>query len=139
MDLEDIKLLIDVTQRLGLAELEASKNGVTLRLVREAAPDVSDDQPLSLVATASVPKAAPRPVSQDLLAPLSGVLHLSPAPGAAPFATPGQAIKRGDTLCVIEAMKVFNQVSAERDGVVAAVLLETGVEVEAGQTVMHIT
>ncbi len=139
MDLEDIKSLIDVTQRLGLAELEASKNGVTLRLVREAGPDISDDQPLSFVATASLQKATTKIASPDLLAPLSGVLHLSPAPGAPPFAVPGQAIKRGDTLCIIEAMKVFNQVSAEREGVVAAVLFETGVEVEAGQTVMRIT
>jgi len=72
------------------------------------------------------------------VAPLSGVLHLSPAPGADPFVCVGQAIRVGDTLCIIEAMKVFNAIRAERDGTVAAVLVTSGNEVEAGQMLMRI-
>jgi acetyl-CoA carboxylase biotin carboxyl carrier protein len=79
------------------------------------------------------------PVRADLLAPLSGVLHLSPSPNAAAFVAVGQAIKRGDTLCIVEAMKVFNRVTAERDGLIEAVLVESGSEIEAGQTLMRIT
>ena len=138
MELEDIRSLIGMAQRLGLAELEASKGGMTLRLVREATPTVAAERPRSFLAAGPIDDAAPEPASPDLIAPLSGVLHLSPAPGAPPFVAPGQAVKQGDTLCIIEAMKVFNQVSAERDGTIAAVLFASGVEIEAGQTVMRI-
>ena len=127
-----------MAQRLGLAELEASKGGMTLRLVREATPAVAAEPPVSFLAAGPAEIATPAPVSPDLIAPLSGVLHLSPSPGTPPFVSAGQAVKRGDTLCIIEAMKVFNQVSAERDGTVAAVLFASGDEIEAGQTVMRI-
>jgi len=134
MELEDIRSLIGVAQALGLAELQASKNGVSLRLVREAAP-----APVAFADPAPYRQAPAPRTSADLVAPLSGVLHLAPAPDAPPFVTLGQAVKRGDTLCIIEAMKVFNRVSAEHDGTIRSVLFETGAEIEAGQTVMRIT
>jgi len=133
MELADIKSLIDIVQQLGLAELAASKNGVRLRLVREATPWPT--APAFVSAGLGERTVA---VRADLVAPLSGVLHLSPSPGAAAFVVAGQAIKRGDTLCIVEAMKVFNRVTAERDGVIEAVLVESGTEIEAGQTLMRI-
>eukprot|EP01037_Dinobryon_pediforme_P004258 gene4258-4308_t len=134
MELEDIRSLIAVAENLGLAELDARKNGVTLRLLRDAKAT-----PAHAILRTELPAELPTaPLRADLIAPLSGVLHLAPAPGAPPFATPGQAVKRGDTLCIIEAMKVFNRIAAEQDGVIEAVLFETGAEIEAGQTVMRI-
>jgi acetyl-CoA carboxylase biotin carboxyl carrier protein len=134
MELEDIRSLIAVAENLGLAELDARKNGVTLRLLRDGKA-----RPAHAILQAETPAEIPNaPVRADLIAPLSGVLHLAPAPGATPFAAPGQAVKRGDTLCIIEAMKVFNRIAAEQDGVVEAVQFETGAEIEAGQTVMRI-
>jgi acetyl-CoA carboxylase biotin carboxyl carrier protein len=130
MELEAILSLIDVAERLGLAELSASQGGVTLRLLREARTPAAARPILAATVTA--------PVRADLVAPLSGVLHLSASPGAPPFVTKGQAVKRGDTLCIIEAMKVFSRVAAEQDGTIAAVLFETGAEIEAGQTLMRI-
>jgi len=71
------------------------------------------------------------------LAPLYGVVHLQPTPGEPPFVQAGQAVRAGQTLCVIEAMKVFNEVRAERDATVEAVLVRSGQEVEAGQALFR--
>jgi acetyl-CoA carboxylase biotin carboxyl carrier protein len=131
MDLTHIKALIETMAASDLAELEVSENGWTLRLSR----------------TPSAPAAAPRPrpatltepaPSPDLHAPLSGIVHLQPTPGAPPFVTPGSPIAPGDTLCLIEAMKVFNTIRAERPGTIAAILIETGTDVEAGQPLMRL-
>ncbi len=137
MELEDIKLLIDAADRLAVSALEARKGGVTLRLIRGEQPAVAAQPPAFLVPETGQ-RTTPVFAQADLIAPLSGVLHLSPAPEAPAFVSPGQAVKRGETLCIIEAMKVFSRVSAERDGIVEAVLFETGVEVEAGQILMQI-
>jgi acetyl-CoA carboxylase biotin carboxyl carrier protein len=71
--------------------------------------------------------------SAECLAPLYGVVHLQPTPGEPPFVQAGQTIHAGQTLCVIEAMKVFNEVRAERDATLQEVLVRSGQEVEAGQ------
>jgi acetyl-CoA carboxylase biotin carboxyl carrier protein len=136
MELEDIRSLIGVAERLGLAELVACKAGVTLRLLREGRVDDLRQtlSPLQAQAQAQVPVR----VRGDLVAPLAGVLHLTPAPGAPPFVMQGQAIRRGETLCLIEAMKVFSRIGAEQDGVIEAVLVTSGAEIEAGQTLMRI-
>jgi acetyl-CoA carboxylase biotin carboxyl carrier protein len=108
-----------------------------LRLLREGRAGTA--APAQTILRTETPTKIPiAPIRADLTAPLSGVLHLAAAPGAPPFVAPGQAVKRGDTLCIIEAMKVFNRIAAEQDGVVEAVLFETGAEIEAGQTVMRI-
>ena len=71
-------------------------------------------------------------------APLSGVVYLQPAPGEAPFVQPGQAVKAGQTLCVIEAMKVFNEIPAERAGTVEAFLVTSGQDIDAGQALVRL-
>lgn len=75
--------------------------------------------------------------ARELQAPLYGVVHLQTAPGEPPLVAAGQAVRTGQTLCVIEAMKVFNEVRAEHDGVVDAVLVRSGQEVEAGQPLLR--
>jgi acetyl-CoA carboxylase biotin carboxyl carrier protein len=72
-----------------------------------------------------------------LCAPLYGVVHLSPAPGEAPFVAVGRAVTAGDVVCVIEAMKVFNEVRAEHAGEVAEILVSSGQEVDAGQPLLR--
>ncbi|MBU6499305.1 MAG: biotin/lipoyl-binding protein, partial [Rhodospirillales bacterium] len=87
------------------------------------------------------PAAQPPPAAAaggDLCAPLAGVLHLQSAPGAPPFVREGDAVEAGAVLCVIEAMKVFNTVRAEQAGTIAAILVASGSEVEAGQLLMQI-
>ncbi len=125
MDLPQIKAFIEAMASSDLAEMEARHEGWTLRLVRRGG-----------AAPAPAPVAA-TPAGAELAAPMFGVLHLQPSPGAAPFVLPGQAVRAGQTVCVIEAMKVFNEVPSDRDGVVDAVLAANGGEVEAGQPLLR--
>ncbi len=148
MDLSQIKQLIDAMASSDLAEMSFSHQGWVLRLVRHKSATHRDDgvAPSSDRAPPTPahhpPSAAPKLVSaapqrRELLAPLFGVVHLQPAPGEPAFVQPGQAVQAGQTLCVIEAMKVFNAVLAESDGTVDAVLVESGAEVEAGQPLIR--
>jgi acetyl-CoA carboxylase biotin carboxyl carrier protein len=145
MDAQQIKSFIDAMASSDLAEMEYSQDGWTLRLVRRApASPAGETQPVAAAALTRPAVARPRAApaveatsATDLLAPLYGVVHLGPAPGEAPFVAVGQSVKAGQTLCVIEAMKVFNEVRAERDATVHAVLVTSGEEVEAGQALMR--
>ncbi len=135
MDLDHIKALIEMMAASDLSEMEVSENGWTLRLSRHAAA-VAPAAPV----TRSVPRmaavaAAPSP---DVHAPLAGVVHLQSEPGMPPFVSPGATVAAGDTLCLIEARKVFNTVRAERAGTIGAVLVENGGDVDAGQLLMRI-
>jgi acetyl-CoA carboxylase biotin carboxyl carrier protein len=144
MDLNEIKALIEAMQASDLAEMEVSENGWTLRMVRGADRPVPVDRPAPPPAAppGEAPKAAaheqPAADSGEIRAPLAGIVHLVPSPGEAPFVAPGQAVAVGATLCLIEAMKVFNAVRTERGGTVEAVLVSEEAEVEAGQALMRI-
>jgi len=138
MKQEQIKTLIDALAASDLAELEYSENGSTLRLVKLAALGAASAarSPSGVrKAPRQAPEetAAPAGASAECLAPLFGVVHLQPAPGEPPFVQPSQAVEAGQLLCVIEAMKMFNEVRAEREGSVREVLVQSGQEVEAGQ------
>lgn len=137
MDPQQIKAFIDVMASSDLAEMEFSQDGWTLRLVRQtghAAREAMLRTPLAVPvpATTAVANAA-----DELHAPLYGVVHLQATPGEPPFVLAGVAVKAGQTLCVIEAMKVFNEVRAEHDATVDAVLVTSGQEVEAGQPLLR--
>ncbi len=141
MDAQQIKAFIDAMAASGLAEMEASKDGWTLRLVRDAPPRTPEHPP----APAPFAAAAPAPVNAqaptgkaELCATLCGVVFLQPAPDKPPFVQPGQAVKAGQTLCVIEAMKIFNEVQAERDGIVDLFLVASGQEVDVGQPLVQL-
>jgi acetyl-CoA carboxylase biotin carboxyl carrier protein len=144
LEVKQIKAFIDAMASSDLAELEASKDGWTLRLVRRAADrsavrgstdrSPSSQRPLTRQSTSA---SADEP-GTDVRAPLYGLVYLSPSPEAPPFVVTGQAVKTGDTLCVIEAMKVFNNICAEQDGIVEIVVTGSGSEVEAGQLLMRI-
>lgn len=151
----EIKTLIDAMAASDLAEMEFSRDGVTLRLVRQggasaaapAAPAPSIAVATAVPATpASRPTATPstpaasakvQPLAAELTAPLYGVVHWRAGPDEPVFVTPGQAVAMGQVVCVIEAMKVFNEVRSERAGTVGALLAESGLEVEAGQPLLR--
>ncbi|HSW18530.1 MAG TPA: acetyl-CoA carboxylase biotin carboxyl carrier protein subunit [Ramlibacter sp.] len=144
MDPQQIKAFIDAMASSDLAEMEFSQDGWTLRLVRRAkgtqatATRVDPDRARPAVATGATQREdAVRPAESVLRAPLYGVVLLQSSPGEPPFVTPGLAVKAGQTLCVIEAMKVFNEVRAEHDATVDAVLVASGQEVEAGQPLVR--
>jgi acetyl-CoA carboxylase biotin carboxyl carrier protein len=138
--------------------MEYSENGWTIRLTRDTgrarSPAMTGrhqpqapHQPTSDQPTSDQPASDHPPPGQDeasalagadLRSPLPGLVHLRPSPDAPPFVLAGQTVKAGDTVCLIEAMKVFISVRAERAGTIAAVLVTSGSEVEAGQTLMRI-
>jgi acetyl-CoA carboxylase biotin carboxyl carrier protein len=143
MEQQQIKAFIDAMAASDLAEMEFSRDGWTLRLVRRgsvpaaAAAVARPAAPRPTVASSPVAVEAAAPASKEFTAPLYGVVHLQPSPGEPPFVVAGQSIAAGQTLCVIEAMKVFNEVRAEHDVVIAAVLVASGDEVEAGQPLLR--
>ena len=147
MDRDIIKSLIEVLAASDLAELEYRSNGETLRLVKRVAgvpaptrpspPPATDPAPVP--ATTQPPPSEPGGAIPDtIVAPLYGIVHLQQTSGAPPLVGPGQSVTAGQVLCVIEAMKVFNQVRAERDCVIAAMLVQSGQEVEAGQPLFRL-
>ena len=151
MTLDEIKALIDVMSTSDLAEMEFSKDGWTLQLTRHSetlasAPPTHEAEPASPVAHVRPVPSGRKPAStakfvastNDIKAPLSGIVYLGPSPDAPPFVTVGQTVTTGTTLCTVEAMKMFNPLLAERDGVVEAIFVNTGDEVAAGQPLLRI-
>ncbi|MBI3369530.1 MAG: acetyl-CoA carboxylase biotin carboxyl carrier protein subunit [Burkholderiales bacterium] len=139
---QQIKSFIDAMAGSDLAEMEFSRDGWTLRLVRRpnaaAQTPALAPRPAAVPAARSTPPAGVMPLqARELQAPLYGVVHLQAGPGEAPYVAAGQAVRAGQTLCVIEAMKVFNEVRTEHDAVVDSVLVGSGQEVEAGQTLLR--
>ena len=138
MDEHLIKTLIDALEASSLTELEYSQGGATLRLSkRKDAPRT--EAPTKLPpATAPAVDHKPEPVSTPdaafiVTAPLFGVVHLQRTPSAPFLVTMGEEVSSGQVLCIIEAMKVFAELRADRDGKVSAILVQSGQEVEAGQ------
>lgn len=119
MELDDLKAMIDAAAASDRPETVFNEHGWTLRLVRQP----TDVAPLA---------------SATIDAPIGGLLHLQSAPGAPAFVAVGLTIQPGDPLFVIEAMKVFNTIRADRAGLVAAILVADGIEVEAGQPLMRL-
>lgn len=136
MDQQQIKTFIDAMAASDLAEMEFAQDGWTLRLVRRP-PDAAAASAAGAPRAASAPAPVTTAAIPPLVAPLYGVVHLSPGPGEPAFVVPGQEVSAGQTLCVIEAMKVFNEVRAEQDATVVDLLVESGQEVDAGQPLMR--
>ena len=142
MDLNRIKDLIDLLIATDLSELTLSEGDCRLRLVRRTA--TVEEHADSSIAPVRAEAVAPAPSdasvgAQDVVAPLHGVLHLTPSPDEPPFVRLGDSIRAGQTLGVLEAMKMFHTLKSDFDGVVAAILAASGSEVEAGQSLFRIT
>lgn len=147
MDLRKLKTLIDLVAESGIAELEITEGEGKVRIVKfsQTLQPVAYHQPEAGVAVAPVAPAAPAapaaaaaeaaPVIQGHMvkAPMVGTFYRSPNPGAAPFIDVGQSVKEGDPLCIIEAMKLLNEIEADKSGVIKEILVENGEPVEYGQ------
>jgi acetyl-CoA carboxylase biotin carboxyl carrier protein len=146
MDLRKIKKLIDLLEESNLAELEIKEGEEVVRLSRvpkgaapmvaaapAVAPQAAAPAPVAAAPVAAAPEAAPAdtlPSGNVIKAPMVGTFYASASPGAPAFVKVGQQVKAGDTLGVIEAMKMFNQIEAEVAGTVQAILIENGQPVE---------
>ncbi len=144
MDLRKIKTLIDLVQQSGIAELEITEGEERVRISRAGAPAAAPAMapvgtPVAVAAPA-VPVAPAEAVAEEvapegevLKSPMVGTFYRAASPGAKPFVDIGQNVKAGDTVCIIEAMKLLNEIEADRDGVIKAILVENGQPVEYGQ------
>ena len=149
MDLRKLKTLIDLVSESGVAELEITEGEDRVRIVNRtntpaqpvqntiaitpqpaAAPVV---QAAPAVAPAAAPAPAPAPTSLSITSPMVGTFYRAPSPGAAPFIEVGDQVKKGQVIGIIEAMKLLNEVEADKDGVVKAFAAENGQPVEYGQ------
>ena len=143
MDLRKLKKLIDLVQESGIAELEITEGEEKVKIVKGGAVSVAAAAPVSPPAAPEPRPAAPAapasaevPAGQEghvVKAPMVGTFYRSPSPDAKPFVEVGQAVKEGDTICIIEAMKLMNEIEADASGVVKAILVENGQPVEYGQ------
>ncbi|PSV29900.1 MULTISPECIES: acetyl-CoA carboxylase biotin carboxyl carrier protein [unclassified Photobacterium] len=155
MDIRKIKKLIELVEESGIAELEISEGEESVRISRSvpatampqqymAAPMAQQPMPTASVeAPAAAPVAAteaPAPVASghSVLSPMVGTFYRSPSPEAKSFVEVGQSVNIGDTLCIVEAMKMMNQIQADKAGKVVAILAEDGDAIEFDQPLIII-
>ncbi|MCE2969204.1 MAG: acetyl-CoA carboxylase biotin carboxyl carrier protein [Burkholderiales bacterium] len=143
MDLRKLKTLIDLVAESGIAEIEVTEGEDKVRIVKH--PSQAPVAPMAALAVAApvavpaataapAPATAPEPPAGNVVkSPMVGTFYRSPSPGADPFVDVGSTVKVGDTLCIIEAMKLLNEIEAEVAGEVKQVLVENGQAVEYGQ------
>ena len=141
MDLRKLKTLIDLVADSGIAELEVTEGDDRVRIAKFSPAPTAATTTVSVPAasaiaangTTAVPAAVLEPEGHVVKSPMVGTFYRSPSPGAASFIELGQTVKPGDTLCIIEAMKLLNEVEAEVGGIVKQILVENGQPVEYGQ------
>ena len=154
MDLRKLKTLIDLVAESDISELEVTEGESKVRIVKGATashsqvvmmpPAVAASAPAAVAAPAAAPAPAPaaeaappapaaEPAGHIVKSPMVGTFYRSSAPGAAPFVEVGASVKQGDTVCIIEAMKLLNEIEADAAGVIKQILVENGQPVEFGQ------
>ena len=139
MDLRKLKTLIELVESSGIAELEISEGEERVRITRTGAAAQqlyapAPPPPAAPVAPPAAPAAEPaKPEGHVVKSPMVGTFYRSASPGSKAFVDVGQPVNSGDTLCIIEAMKLLNEIDADQAGVVKAILVENGQPVEFGQ------
>ncbi len=159
MDLRKLKTLIELVQESGIAELEVTEGEEKVRITRTVANTVppmmhyatpmmgampapavavAPAMTAAVAAPAAAPAAPAEPAGHQVKSPMVGTFYRAPSPGAKPFVEVGSTVAAGDTLCIIEAMKLMNEIEADKSGVVKAALVESGQAVEYGQALFII-
>jgi acetyl-CoA carboxylase biotin carboxyl carrier protein len=141
MDLRKLKTLIELVESSGIAELEISEGEERVRITRTAASAQQTyapaPQPIIAAAQAAAPAVEPaKPAVAEghvVKSPMVGTFYRSASPGSKAFVDVGQTVNSGETLCIIEAMKLLNEIEADQGGVIKAILVENGQPVEFGQ------
>jgi acetyl-CoA carboxylase biotin carboxyl carrier protein len=145
MDLRKLKTLIELVEGSGIAELEISEGEERVRITRTVAvgqqmyshaPQQMMSAPAPVAAVAAAPAEVAKPAVAEghiVKSPMVGTFYRSASPGSKPFVDVGQSVNSGDTLCIIEAMKLLNEIDSDQAGVIKAILVENGQPVEFGQ------
>ena len=152
MDIRKVKKLIELLEESGIAEIEIKEGEESVRISRQAAtpmptfapmyaPPLSMPAAAPAAAVAGAPSLAPVPAhspDKAVTAPMVGTFYAAPAPGAKAFVELGSEVKPGDVLCIIEAMKMMNQIESDKAGRVVSILVKNGDPVEFGQSLFVI-
>jgi len=145
MDLKEIKQILQLMDENGLAEFELERDGLRIALRKACAPAPAATMVpmMQAPAPAAAPEAAATEPQTDektttINSPMVGTFYLAPSPDAPPFATVGQTVGKDDVVCILEAMKVMNEVKAEVEGRIVEVLVENGEPVEYGQPLFRL-
>lgn len=142
MNIDEIKRLIDVVKETGIAELEVREGEALIRVVAAGSSPMSpgEIQPTGEQVNPS-PVQPPRKVPSNALpitSPMAGTFYRSPAPEMQPFVEIGQRVEIGDVLCIVESMKMMNEVKSERIGTIVDVPIDNGQAIESGATIFYI-
>ena len=145
MDLRKLKTLIDLVSESGIAELEITEGEGKVRIVKfsqaqhpvaysapVAAPAYAPAAPAAGVPSGAAPEVAPVAAGHTVKAPMVGTFYRAANPGSAAFVEVGRTVKEGEPLCIIEAMKLLNEIEADKSGVITEILVENGEPVEYG-------
>ena len=145
MDLRKLKKLIDLVQESGISELEVTEGEEKVKIVKSGAVGVVHAAAAPAPAPAAPSKAelaavaAPVEIPGHLVkSPMVGTFYRCPSPGAKAFVEVGDTVKSGDTICIVEAMKLLNEIESDKDGVIKAILVENGQPVEYGEPLVVI-
>ncbi len=143
MDIKDIKAIYKFLKETDIVELELEGEGGKLRLKRGGLVAVEEPRPVAVPASQKEvkkeePAAAPAGNVKIVTSPMVGTFYRSPSPEAPPFVEMGSIVKSGQTLCIIEAMKLMNEVESEFGGKIVSILVENGQPVEYGEPLFHI-
>jgi acetyl-CoA carboxylase biotin carboxyl carrier protein len=149
MDLRKLKTLIDLVAESDISELEVTEGEGKVRIVKSqpqytmAMPQQMMQQAPAAMAAATpaateAPAAAPADAGHKVTSPMVGTFYRAPSPGASNFVEIGSTVKEGQTICIIEAMKLLNEIECDKSGVVKAILVENGQPVEFGQALFVI-
>lgn len=150
MDIRKVKKLIELLEESNISEIEIQEGEESVRISRhpngatwqpQPMPHYAQPAPAQPVSAPAATEAEPQGTSyrgEAVNSPMVGTFYRSPAPGAKSFVEVGDSVKQGDTVCIIEAMKMMNQIEADRDGVVEAILVEDGEPVEFDQPMIVI-
>ncbi|SHF46595.1 biotin carboxyl carrier protein [Modicisalibacter ilicicola DSM 19980] len=156
MDIRKVKKLIELLEESDISEIEIQEGEESVRITRHSyghsqsmpmpawgAPSVPQTQTPAPAAAPNdemgEPHAPAQPAGHAVTSPMVGTFYRSPAPGAKPFVEKGQRVKKGEPVCIVEAMKMMNQIDADQDGVIEAILVEDGEPVEFDQPMLIIS
>ena len=152
MDIRKVKKLIELLEESGISEIEIKEGEESVRISRNGpsmtmpqmqyapamAPPMAAAAAAAPVAAAETETAAAEVSGHVVTSPMVGTFYEAPSPGSAPFVEVGKSVKEGDTLCIIEAMKMLNQIEADKSGVIKQIVAENGQPVEFGQPLLII-
>ena len=148
MNLKEIREILELLKGSDVSEFELGRGDTVLKLRRgpasgPALPPPAPPASAAPAGAASVPPAAApvpsKPTYKEILSPIVGTFYRSPAPDAAPFVEVGTRVVKGQVLCIVEAMKIMNQIESDTTGTIAAIIVENAQPVAYGQALFHVT